>query len=71
MAAPTYFYDNALGGYQDLLHATLELPLPAGHPLQQLDHRDLGAFAALIVADPGPFTGRQTELTSDAPRQPR
>jgi uncharacterized protein YbjT (DUF2867 family) len=69
--ASTYFYDNALGGYQGLLLGTLELPLPAEHPLQQLDRRDLGAFVAFILADPGPFTGRRTELASDAPRQPR
>jgi len=67
VVAPTYFYDNALGGYQDLLHGTLELPLPADHPLQQLDRCDLGAFVALILADPGSFTGRRTELASDAP----
>jgi hypothetical protein len=24
----------------------------------QLDRRDLGAFAALVLADPTPFTGR-------------
>jgi uncharacterized protein YbjT (DUF2867 family) len=67
VVAPTYFYDNALGGYQDLLDGTLELSLPAGHPLQQLDRTDLGAFVALVLADPGRFTGRRVELASDAP----
>ncbi len=65
--APTYFYDNALGGYQDLLAGTLELPLPDDHPLQQLGRPDLGGFAALVLADPGRFTGCRIELASDAP----
>jgi uncharacterized protein YbjT (DUF2867 family) len=67
VVAPTYFYDNALGGYQDLLHGTLELSLPEDHPLQQLDRTDLGAFVALVLSDPGRFTGRRIELASDAP----
>jgi uncharacterized protein YbjT (DUF2867 family) len=67
VVAPTYFYDNALGGYQDLLHGTFELSLPEDHPLQQLDRSDLGSFVALILADPRPFSGRRIELASDAP----
>ena len=67
VVAPTYFYDNALGGYQDLLTGVLELSLPPDHPLQQLDRRDLGSFVALVLADPGPFTGRRIELASDGP----
>jgi uncharacterized protein YbjT (DUF2867 family) len=67
VVAPTYFYDNALGGYQDLMHGILELPLPEGHPLQQLGRTDLGSFVALVLADPGRFTGRRVELASDAP----
>jgi uncharacterized protein YbjT (DUF2867 family) len=67
VVAPTYFYDNALGGYQDLLHGALKLPLPRDHPLQQLDRSDLGSFVALILADPEPFNGRRIELASDAP----
>jgi hypothetical protein len=36
VVAPTYFYDNAfydnaLGGYRDVLNGMLELPLPASH----------------------------------------
>jgi uncharacterized protein YbjT (DUF2867 family) len=67
VVAPTYFYDNALGGYQDLLAGVLDLSLPEDHRLQQLDRSDLGSFVALVVADPGPFTGRRIELASDAP----
>jgi uncharacterized protein YbjT (DUF2867 family) len=67
VVAPTYFYDNALGGYQDLLRGTLELSLPEDHPLQQLGRSDLGALVRLVLADPGRFTGRRIELASDAP----
>ena len=67
VVAPTYFYDNALGGYQDLLAGILDLSLPEDHRLRQLDRSDLGSFAALVLADPGPFTGRRIELASDAP----
>jgi uncharacterized protein YbjT (DUF2867 family) len=67
VVAPTYFYDNALGGYQDLLDGVLELPLPADHQLQQLDRSDLGSFATMVLNDPAAFTGRRIELASDAP----
>jgi uncharacterized protein YbjT (DUF2867 family) len=67
VVAPTYFYDNALGGYQDLLAGVLELPLPADHRLQQLDRSDLGSFVAMVLARPEAFTGCRFELASDAP----
>jgi uncharacterized protein YbjT (DUF2867 family) len=67
VVAPSYFYDNALGGYQDVLHGTLELSLPEDHRLQQLDRTDLGVFVAMVLADPGRFAGRRIELASDAP----
>jgi uncharacterized protein YbjT (DUF2867 family) len=67
VVAPTYFYDNALGGRQDLLRGVLELSLPEDHPLQQLDRSNLGSFVKLILDDPAPFTGRRIELASDAP----
>ena len=67
VVAPTYFYDNALGGYQELLAGVLELPLQADHRLQQLDRSDLGSFVALVLADPAPYDGSRFELASDAP----
>jgi len=67
VVAPSYFYDNALGGYRDLLHGTLELSLPEDHRLQQLDRNDLGEFVAMVLADPGRFAGQRIELASDAP----
>jgi uncharacterized protein YbjT (DUF2867 family) len=67
VVAPTYFYDNALGGQEDLLAGTLELPLPADHRLQQLDRSDLGSFVKFILRDPRSFAGRRIELASDEP----
>ena len=67
VVAPTYFYDNALGGYQDLLTGVLELPLPAYRPLQQVDRSDFGSFVALVLADPAAHVGQRIEVASDAP----
>lgn len=67
IVAPTYFYDNALGGYSEILSGLLQLPLPADRPLQQLDRADLGSFVELIVGDPSRFVGARIELASDQP----
>lgn len=64
---PTYFFDNALGGQERILHGTLDLPLPPDRPLQQLARTDLGAFAAEVMLDPAPYVGRRIELAGDAP----
>jgi uncharacterized protein YbjT (DUF2867 family) len=67
VVAPTYFYDNALGGYQDLLAGVLTLPLPPGRPLQQLDRSDLGSSAEFVLRHQDRFSGTRTELASDRP----
>jgi len=67
VVAPTYFYDNALGGADRLRRGVLDLPLPADHQLQQLDRTDLGSFVELVLRDPAAFAGRRIELASDAP----
>ncbi|MER6685570.1 NmrA/HSCARG family protein [Streptomyces olivaceoviridis] len=64
---PTYFFDNALGGAERVLEGVLDLPLPPDRPLQQLARPDLGAFAAEVLLDPAPYTGRRIELAGDAP----
>lgn len=65
ITAPTYFFDNALGG-MDRIHAgILDLPLPPDRPLQQLARPDLGAFVAKVLVDPKPYVGRRIELASD------
>lgn len=65
--APTYFYDNALGGVGELERGLLELPLPVDQPLQQLSRADLGNFAAKILENPVPYDGQRIELASDQP----
>jgi uncharacterized protein YbjT (DUF2867 family) len=66
ITAPTYFFDNALGG-MDRIHAgILDLPLPPNRPLQQLGRLDLGAFVAKVLVDPKPYVGQRIELASDA-----
>ncbi|HEY4005031.1 MAG TPA: NmrA family NAD(P)-binding protein [Pseudonocardia sp.] len=67
VVAPTYFYDNALGGERDILDGVLALPLPADHPLQQLDRDDLGRFVAEVLDAPARYTGQRIELASDDP----
>jgi uncharacterized protein YbjT (DUF2867 family) len=64
---PTYFFDNALGGAQDICDGVLQLPLPADRPLQQLARPDLGAFASKVLLTPGAYTGQRIELAGDAP----
>ncbi|MER5680019.1 NmrA/HSCARG family protein [[Kitasatospora] papulosa] len=64
---PTYFFDNALGGQERILHGSLDLPLPPDRPLQQLARTDLGAFAAEVMLNPAPYVGQRIELASDAP----
>ncbi|WP_430334118.1 NmrA/HSCARG family protein [Rhodococcus sp. ACT016] len=65
---PTYFFDNALGGADRIrTEGVLDLPLPPDHPLQQLDRRDLGAFAARVLLSPERYVGQRIELASDAP----
>jgi uncharacterized protein YbjT (DUF2867 family) len=64
---PTYFFDNALGGVQQIRNGVLQLPLPPDRPLQQLARPDLGAFASKVLLAPDGFTGQRVELASDAP----
>jgi uncharacterized protein YbjT (DUF2867 family) len=66
ITAPTYFFDNALGGIDRVRAGILDLPLPPDRPLQQLARPDLGAFVAKVLADPKPYLGQRVELASDA-----
>jgi uncharacterized protein YbjT (DUF2867 family) len=67
IVAPTYFFDNALGGRERIDAGILDLPLPPGRSLQQLARSDLGAFVAKVLLDPTPYLGKRIELASDAP----
>lgn len=67
VVAPTYFFDNALGGRGELLAGVLRLPIASDHPLQQLDRADLAAIAAIGLTEPGRLAGRRIEVAGDAP----
>ena len=67
IVGPTYFYDNMLGGIDDIRAGVFELPLPADAALQQLSRRDLGRFVATVLADPAPFRGARVDIASDNP----
>ena len=68
ITAPTYFFDNALGGEgaDRIAAGIIDLPLPPNRPLQQLARPDMGAFVAKVLLDPKPYVGRRIELASDA-----
>ena len=66
ITAPTYFFDNALGGMARIQAGILDLPLPPDRPLQQLAREDLGAFVVKVLGDPGPYVRQRIELASDA-----
>ncbi|PPJ14069.1 NmrA family transcriptional regulator [Nocardia nova] len=67
VVAPTYFFDNALGGRRELLDGVLELPIPSDRPLQQLAREDLGQFVAHVLREPDRYLGERVELAGDAP----
>jgi uncharacterized protein YbjT (DUF2867 family) len=67
IVGPTYFYDNLLGGIDQIRDGVLDLPLPADVPLQQLSRHDLGEFVALVFADPEQFLGVRIDIASDDP----
>jgi uncharacterized protein YbjT (DUF2867 family) len=66
ITAPTYFFDNALGGRDRIYAGILDLPIPSDRPLQQLGRADLGAFVAKVLDDPNRYVGQRIELASDA-----
>ena len=65
--APTYFFDNALGGRQQIRAGVLQLPLPPRRRLQQVARPDLGQVAAQVLAAPAGFAGLRIELAGDEP----
>lgn len=66
ITAPTYFFDNALGGVDRIHAGILELPLAPNRPLQQLARPNLGAFVAKVLESPETYAGQRIELASDA-----
>jgi uncharacterized protein YbjT (DUF2867 family) len=66
ITAPTYFFDNALGGLDRIYAGILDLPLPPDRELQQLARPDLGAFVAKVLLNSAPYVGQRIELAGDA-----
>ncbi|KRD09810.1 NmrA family transcriptional regulator [Mycobacterium sp. Root265] len=67
IVGPSYFYDNMLGGLDDIKAGVFALPLPADTTLQQLSRRDLGRFVAAVLTDPDPVRGMRIDIASDEP----
>jgi uncharacterized protein YbjT (DUF2867 family) len=67
VVGPTYFYDNMLGGLDEMRMGRFVLTIPATTPLQQLSRRDLGHFVATVLHDPQRFIGLRIDVASDAP----
>lgn len=67
IVGPTYFYDNMLGGLDELRAGRFALPIPPTTPLQQLSRRDLGRFVTTVLHDPEHFIGTRIDVASDAP----
>jgi len=67
VVGPTYFYDNMLAGFDDVLAGRLDLAIGVDTPLQQLSRRDLGRFVVAVLAQPAAFTGARIDLASDSP----
>lgn len=67
IVGPTYFYDNLLGGIDDVRAGRLDLAIGVDTPLQQLSRRDLGRFIVEVFADPATHLGVRIDIASDAP----
>ncbi|MGW3085334.1 NmrA family NAD(P)-binding protein [Streptomyces sp. NPDC001108] len=67
VVAPAYFYDNALGGRDQVAAGLLTMPLPGDTPLQQVARQDLGRVVATVVADPERWIGERIEVAGDDP----
>ena len=67
IVGPTYFYDNLLGGLDDVKSGRLDLAIGGDTPLQQLSRRDLGRFIVEVFAHPATHLGTRIDIASDAP----
>src|SRR5258705_11821646 len=63
VTAPTYFFDNALGGEgaDRVTAGIIDLPLPPDRPVQQVGPPQLGAFPRHVDAAPEPYLRRAPE----------
>lgn len=63
---PAYFMDNINWKRAQILEGTLEsIGMVADRPLQMIAVEDIGAFAAMIFADPESYIGQGVEIAGD------
>ena len=67
IVGPTYFYDNLLGGIDDVKAGRLDLAVGLDTPLQQLSRRDLGRFVVHVFENAATHLGARIDVASDAP----
>ena len=62
---PVFFMRNWEGMRERIFEGVFEGPLDPGKPLQQLAVDDLGAFAAMALAGPERWIGREMDIAGD------
>ena len=62
---PVFFMQNWEMMRDQILDGTLAQPLDPDKPLQQLNVKDLGAFAAMAFENPDEWIGREVDLAGD------
>ena len=62
---PVFFMQNLEGSREDIMQGTLAMAMERHVPLQMLDIEDLGAFVAVVFANPDRYVGEDFELASD------
>jgi uncharacterized protein YbjT (DUF2867 family) len=67
IVGPTYFYDNLLGGIDDVKAGRSDLAVGLDTPLQQLSRRDLGRFVVHVFENAATHLGARIDVASDAP----
>ena len=73
ITAPTYFFDNALGGEgaDRIAAGTLDLPLPPDRPLQQLARKDLARSPPRCCSTRNPTSGGASSWPATPSRRRR
>jgi uncharacterized protein YbjT (DUF2867 family) len=68
---PVFFMQNwEMFGRDQILGGTLAQPLDPNRPLQMLDAKDIGVFAAMAFENPEGWIGREVDLAGDEMTMP-
>ncbi len=67
VVAPSYFYENVLGGRAAIREGRLPIALPADKPLHQVSLATLGALVAAVLSRRAEHISQRVEVASDAP----